>query len=91
MNRSRSAVREHSAKLTGVDKKDLVAPIAQFGVAGDAIGLVAGKKPKASRDLSRIKKLAQQRDHAVDDAGLAIFPLYQRLADRNLHRSGSMT
>lgn len=65
---------DHTAHLPGVDEEGFATAIPAF-----AIVLVARKEPEADRDLSGVKQLAGQGDHAVHEIGLN-----DRLADGSL-------
>ena len=58
-----SAVR-HAAELAGVDEKNLAAAIAVF-----AVFLVTSKEPETRGNLCRVKELAGEGDHAIDEVG----------------------
>src|SRR5438128_1501050 len=56
---------DHRAQFAGVDKQDLPAAVAELRIAS-----AAGEEPEACGYLSRVKELAGQRDHAVDEVCL---------------------
>src|SRR5437763_304673 len=57
-------------EFSSIDKEDLSAPIAEFLVM-----LVAREEPKAHGNLRRIKQLAWQSDHAINQVGFEdVFP-----------------
>ena len=66
----------HQTQLPRVDKQNLTPAVAVFTIAP-----VARQKPETGRYLSRVEKLAGQRDHAVHQVGF-----YQTLSDVALSR-----
>ncbi len=55
------------AELAGVNEQGVLAAVAE---AAFGVGLLAFREePQTDADLSAVKKLAGQRDHAIDNVG----------------------